>query len=411
MSFSYHWVCVSCFGQVVEYARNTGRKLPDHYTRRLEKAWDYIAFALKPDGHNPLTADSDRENFRKRVLGAADTFQREDWRFIATDGKEGKRPADPPSRCWPDSGQFVMRDGWGAAAQWAYFDAGPHGGWHGHFDKLHLSVGAGGRPLLVDGGRYWYKGDTWRRYFKGSASHNVILIDGEGQEPAQGSRLETSHAICPEFDFVRAAYRQGFGGKAPDAVHTRAVVYLRGQCWIVADHVAVRRPRTIEALWHFHPDCTVEQSGLTVASVDAGKANLRVLPVGSPSWQLDLVKGRTKPTIQGWYSPEYNVKHPNTAAIYSAKVERGATFAWVLVPAKGPVPKVGVRALDAPPGAVRLEFALPGRERTEVAIRLFAEKPVPLSNGLTLEGDCAIVRPGLKPLVAGGRITEHARKP
>lgn len=410
MSSSYHWVGIHNLDPIIDLARRAGRPLPAFYREGAERMYDYAAYSLRPNGRNPLNSDSDLRDCRRPILAAAERYQREDWRYIVTNGREGTRPPDPPSRVWPVSGQMVMRDGWDTAAQWAYFDAGPHGGWHGHHDKLHLSVTAGGRDLLVDGGRYWYKGDVWRGYFVSSASHNVILVDGAGQVGARGSRLEKSHVIRPEFDFVKADYTNGFGKSIRDVIHTRAVVYLRGTGWIVADHVSVTQPRTIQALWHFHPDCTVEADGLTVASADEDKGNMRIVPAAGPEWRLDLVKGRTKPTIQGWYSPTYNVKAANTAVVYSAKIETSTAFAWVLFPAQGAVPEIGVRALDAPAGAVRLKLTLPDQRPVEIAVRLTGGAPIPLSNGLTLDGDCAILGLGEKPLVAGGRVTDHGGK-
>src|SRR5690606_15235854 len=94
-------------------------------------------------------------------------------------------PPGAPSVVYPWAGQLVMRSGYDVDAHWAFFDIGPWGTGHQHNDKLHLSVSAFGRDLLVDGGRFAYRGslaDKFRRYAVGSASHNVVLIDGNGQD-------------------------------------------------------------------------------------------------------------------------------------------------------------------------------------------------------------------------------------
>ncbi len=408
MSAGYHHVAAANFGPMVDLARKAGRDMPGDYLRGVEKLWDYLAYAMRPDGHNPLTADSDLDDYRARLRDAIATFKREDWKYITTNGKEGRKPADPPSRAWAYSGQMVMRSGWDGKAQWSYFDAGPCGGFHGHYDDLHLSVAAFGRDLLVDGGRYWYKGDRWREYFKGSAAHNVILVDGLGQnDSGRGTDLKGRHAIAPAFDFVSAEHATGFGA-VKGVKHARAAVYLRGLCWVVFDRVTLDRPRSIEALWHFHPDCTVEARGLEAVSTDAGKGNLRIVPAGGPEWNLELVKGREKPSVQGWYSPTYNVKHPNATAVYSARLDKSAAFAWALVPAGGPVPAVKLEALPAPEGAARLRLALPEGKTVEVAVRFEGKAAVELGGGLKLEGDCAILGLDEKPLAAGGRILDVA---
>ena len=100
----------------------------------------------------------------------------------------------------------VMRSGWGKDAHWGFFDAGPHGiSGHQHYDKLHLSVAAHGRPLLVDNGRFTHRQDIWRQYFTGSYGHNVILVNGHGQHEGIEVVVEPprNHAmVTPAFDFA-----------------------------------------------------------------------------------------------------------------------------------------------------------------------------------------------------------------
>ena len=139
---------------------------------------NYLAYILRPDGHLPLNNDSDRLDDRSNVLWHARDYNRPDWIWIVTNGREGEEPKGLPSVVFPWAGQVVMRSGWDADAHWAFFDVGPLGMSHYHYDKLHLSVAAYGRDLLVDAGRYTYTGGKWMDYFMGSASHNVILVDG-----------------------------------------------------------------------------------------------------------------------------------------------------------------------------------------------------------------------------------------
>jgi hypothetical protein len=413
MSLGYHHVAANNFAPMIDYARRAGRTLPDDYVRGTENLWNYMAYALRPDGRGPLSGDSTPENYAARLAGGLAFFPRDDWRFIVSHGKEGRIRDGPPSFVWPDSGQIAMRSGWDPQAQWSYFDAGPHGGWHGHYDDLSFTLFAFGRDLLVDGGISTYKNNGWRRYFRGSAAHNVILVDGAGQNDAgSGTNLRGQFAIRPEFDFVRATHGTGFGA-ITNVTHTRAVLYLRGVCWVVADRVTVDRPRTLDVLWHFHPDCAVQAQGLTVASVDAGKGNLRIVPVGGQPWELLLAKGQETPMLQGWYSPAYNVVQPSFTAVYHANVSETCDFAWVLVPAADTVPEVRVTALAAPAGAVRLQIELAGRERVEVAVRLAGREPIGLSGGLQLEpqAQCAVRWAVDKPLVFGGRVLDDAGRP
>ena len=65
------------------------------------------------------------------------------------------------------------------------FDCGPLGdGGHGHYDALSIEM-ASGRPLVVDPGRFTYCDDPphWRRWFKSTAAHNTVTVDGLDQTP------------------------------------------------------------------------------------------------------------------------------------------------------------------------------------------------------------------------------------
>ena len=63
---------------------------------------------------------------------------------------------------------------------------GPHGGGHGHADKLALSVYGGGRRWGADLGTPGYGiaiNDSWYRH---TLSHSTIVLEGEAQPPGHG---------------------------------------------------------------------------------------------------------------------------------------------------------------------------------------------------------------------------------
>src|SRR4029077_3091673 len=85
-----------------------------------------------------------------------------------------------------------QRSGWGDGVtafhdeRFLVFDCGPLGnGGHGHYDLLAVEAYAAGRPLVVDPGRYTYSehGANLRRWFKGTAAHSTVCVDGLDQTP------------------------------------------------------------------------------------------------------------------------------------------------------------------------------------------------------------------------------------
>lgn len=347
----YHGASLFSFQRYADLFKNAGREVPKEWDQGLETMWNYWAYSMRPDGHGVLNNDSNLDFNRPRLLNAAPKYNRPDWAYIASNGQEGEKPTGLPSIMFAWAGQLIMRSGWDAEAHWGVFDMGPWGIGHQHNDKLHLSVSAFGRDILVDAGRLYYKNDKWRSHIKSSAAHNTLLIDGAGQnndvkeftEPLR----EDVYQITDAFDYARSTFTAGYIHLKGEATHTRALMYVRNKFWVVVDHITTDRPRHIQGLWHFHPHCTVETNGTTVASSDAQAGNVRIVPVGPHNWNIDIVKGQEEPTIQGWYSREYNHKVASSCATFNTTIETSTTFAWVIMPQKGPVPHVQAEWLTA----------------------------------------------------------------
>ncbi len=338
----YHRVTLVNFESLVDLLRHTQYTLPATFSETIESMWDYLAYTLRPNGYSPLNNDSDLDYNGPGLAQKAAALSRPDWAYVATNGTEGFEPDGLPSRAFPWAGQLIMRSGWDRDAHWAFFDAGPMGIGHRHADKLHLSVSAYGRDILVDGGRYTYVGGKWRSYFTGSASHNVILIDGQGQRNhpfATDAPMEDHFVTTPDYDLGYGVFESGFGDVEGVVKHERLVYYKRGGYWIVVDRITTDRPRRITALWHYHPDCTVALEGQSAVSTDTDAGNVRIVPSSGTEWDVSLVAGQEEPEIQGWWSREYNHKAPSPAVVYDRTINGTETFAWLILPAKDVPPE------------------------------------------------------------------------
>src|SRR5690606_4892869 len=138
---------------------------------------------------------------------------------------EGEPPAAAPlSTVFPWAGQAVYRSGWDADARWSFFDGGPLGTNHEHYDKLHLSVSAYGRDLLVDSGRYTYVGGSHRSFYRSTQAHNTIAFTGKGQKPAasvnrasQAAQFESGEGYA----YAIGEHLDGYNDLRALAEHTR----------------------------------------------------------------------------------------------------------------------------------------------------------------------------------------------
>ena len=340
----------------------------------------FYAWTMSPDGAMMTHGDSDnkRGDLRPMITPLAREFAAPEALYIATEGREGTAPQGPSSRFFNWSGFTISRNGYDKNSQWSAFNAGPLGTGHTHADQLALQL-YNQRMILVAPGRYSYSwaGGWITQYFHSTRGQNTVMIDGFDQfipgwnEDRDGAEAERDRkyflksiaplgenekvVINPNADFYRGrtynGYRKFAGAVMPgDAVHERAVHYQRGKFWVVVDRITSTQTRTLEAFWHFHPDCknvAILPDG-SVVTRDPGQGNLLVLPIeGNIKLGPTLYKGQEKPFKQGWFSDVFNNKVESFDAIYKIdKAPERSHFGWLLVPFQGEaVPTASARMM------------------------------------------------------------------
>jgi hypothetical protein len=97
------------------------------------------------------------------------------------------RPSRPTAELQRPSGYGIFRHPQHDA--WLLLKYGPHGGGHGHPDKLALELHAFGRRLSADLGTPGYGIPLNRTWYRHTVAHNTVLLDGESQPPATGELL------------------------------------------------------------------------------------------------------------------------------------------------------------------------------------------------------------------------------
>ncbi len=371
----YHNVSLTNFEQFKDICDSANRELPPFFNQTLEKMYYYISHAARPDGYRILNNDGDRGSDRELILKGAAIYNKPEWEYIATNGGSGVKPADGPSWFFPWAGHLISRSGYDKDAHWSFFDIGPWGSGHQHNDKLHVSIAAFGRDLLVDAGRFAYTGEVaekYRPYAKGSQSHNVLLIDGRGQGPgpthAEEPVSKRHWLITEEYDLAWNSF-DSFDSLVGKCTHTRRLFYARGDLWVVVDEIETDLPRNIEALWHWHPQCKVAANGINVTTQNE-RGNLLIIPVGEQDWEVSFVKGQEDPEMQGWYSEEYNKYEPNTASVYSTHIKSDSKFIWVLFPSENIAEGVIAEIINETPKEIKIRVATKENDEWVVSVPL-----------------------------------------
>ena len=363
----YHYVALANFDLFYRICDAVNEPLPDFYTQTLESMWNYLAYSMRSDGYGILNNDSDRDYNRDRISNVSKIYGREDWQFIASRGISGQKP-EKLSVFYPWAGQVIMREGFEEKDQWAFFDIGPWGSGHQHNDKLHLSVMANGLDFLVDAGRFAYRGavaDKFRGYARGSQGHNLVMINGKGQ--GDGPKfakepLKINHFTSTlEYDYAWGECSH-FLNLSEKNFHQRQVFYARGEFWVVVDRITVDQPREVQTLWHWHPDCQINENAMSGHSGERDKYYLHVLPLDKSEREIELIKGQEEPEIQGWYSEEYNSAEPSSTSIFSTKTDGTETFVWVIYPSKSSEIDLKTTVKVRSSGEVYLRVNHPGRK-------------------------------------------------
>jgi hypothetical protein len=441
LSHGYHMFPTDALFAVVQAGKARGVQLPPDFVTLTEKAHEMYMYAAQPNQLLPAFNDNGSIPIDPAPLlkMAAETFERADLLWSATQGAQGRAP-DHTSHAWPSAKLYVMRDRWGQDGQFLFFDGAAWGASHQHEDKLTFTLYSHGRLLIGDPNIYSYSPTELTHYFKSSRAHNLVMIDGKGQ----ARRLDPNTFMTtqgrnewltrPHFDFVSSEYLEGY---APDPFpdrgsasavdlrfsQRRAIFYVKPGYWILCD--LLKGPddgeaHQLEQIFHlaplYHPgaDVPIAAGEVTiqpewVASQNTGASNIAILPVDPTELHARAQKGETSPAT-GWYGllgefPSWDVTFERSSALPA----RMDAVLFPLAPGTATVPQVKRVRQDAQMTAFTIQA-----ERMDDLFILCEEGtgPVTVSNA-TFHGRALLLRrkPSLQALaVAPVELTVDGMK-
>jgi hypothetical protein len=386
-STCYHRYTAETYQQFVLLAQRNGFPVPAEVIDRLRRVMEFLLAIRRPDGWIPEIGDADGGRLLplvdraqcdpRGIFAVAAAMLRVGDFAWASDGLTPEvawlmgsesvrafeavhavRPTRPSSRVFPSGGYAIMKSGWTRDAHQMIVDVGPLGcsfsSGHGHADLLSIQCAAFGEPCLVDAGTYCYTAEPeWRNFFRGTAAHSTVMIDGRHQvepegpfswraRPAVALREWHSNADCDFVDADHDAY-------APIR-HRRRVMFVKPDYWVVIDDLTVpgddltvpgSDPMTrnvtgsdfhqVDAAFQFAPMHVSVDAGSWVRANTPGGNSFWIGSFASTSIQTSVKTGDLTP-IRGWFSSDYGQRTPAPMVIYSCC----ATLPWrgvtVLIP-------------------------------------------------------------------------------
>jgi hypothetical protein len=142
------------------------------------------------------------------------------------------------------SGNAILAAGRGPNATWLCLDYGPHGGGHGHPDKLGFVLHAGGRVIANDPGTANYGVPIQAGWYRTTLAHNTLIVDETSQKAADGKCL--AFLATSDFSAVLAS-----AGKIAEGVRFhRAIALLGTDLLIFVDLVDADREHVFDLAYH-----------------------------------------------------------------------------------------------------------------------------------------------------------------
>jgi len=332
---------------------------PD-YESRVEAMMDFLASIMDAGGKVPMIGDADdgylvrleqepNYNPYRSVLGlGALLFRRGDFKLkagalddkarwlLGPDADRQFRELDsdktklPMRQAFPDGGYYILGMDFDTPREVrAVVDAGALGytsiAAHGHADALSFTLSVGGREFLVDPGTYAYHTqEAWRQYFRGTAAHNTLRVDGLDQSEQGGNFMWTRHARVGCGLWLSSTDKDSFEGwhdgytRLEDPVKHRRLIELDKEArhLVVEDRVEMAAEHEIELFFHCAEDCAVEETADGYAlSRDGIRVEMK-LPAGGTS---EVLRGSLAP-MAGWVSRGFDRREPAATIVWRAKL-------------------------------------------------------------------------------------------
>lgn len=321
-STDYHMLVLRSLLGAVDNGRLVGLAIPADLLAGVTRACDFALHVQRPDGSTPAFSDGDQGDFRGLLADAARVLDRADLDWASTGGTHGAPPAQRLVS-FRVGGYHVQRSGWGEGSRayeherFALFDCGPIGdGGHGHYDQLSVELAGGGRSLVVDPGRYTYADgdDGWRHWFKGTAAHNTVTVDGLDQTPYRPGKPRGLTSAATLLGRWSAPGLDVLSGEvvspSHDARHRRTLAFVDDDFWVVHDRLRGKSLHTYAARWHLSP----EAQGRTAVFREERQTTVR-----APGLTIIVPQGPGEVTVEdGWVSPTYGVKLPAPVVVLTA---------------------------------------------------------------------------------------------
>lgn len=323
-------------------ARVDGRPFAPDAEARMGRFAEFVAWLALDDGTVPAIGDNDEGRaltlcqpepaYVADVAAAIDAYLGRPSTLPATAslrqallGQPVPQAAPVGAKTFATGGYTVWRAARAGRQVQMVLDHGPLGylaiAAHGHADALSLLLAVDGREVLVDPGTYLYQaGGAWRRWFRGTAAHNTLGIEGADQSVISGP-FNWSHKAQAQRDASAGEWRvaaghDGYRGRF-GVIHQRTVA-LDDAGLVVTDRL-IGGTRDARIAFQLAPDLRPEAEGTVVR---VRRRDELVLTMDFPDGKVSVSRGG-EVGAGGWVSTAFGSKHAADQVVWSGPVGNG----------------------------------------------------------------------------------------
>lgn len=342
LAMGYHVGCISWFLRSYELAKMNGidNAFPPTYVEKIEKMCEVPMKLFHPDGTVVQFGDAwtgKPGQYKNHFREWSALFDRTDFLYLATDGKEGTEPEET-AFALPESGLYSMRSGWDEDAIFLALKCGPDGGGHSHPDNGTFDLYAGGRILMPDAGSYIYSGDPeWRNWFRQTKVHQTITLNN------QNAKYEPKLLYWDTNDNLDVLVVEN--GSYEDLTHRRSVLFVDKRYFVIIDEAYGSATGDIGLHFQLAPGKPIVDMGKFSIRTDFADGWNAYLKTYSSSGNMDLREE------EGWVSHVYTKKEPRPAyCFHTMKKSFNPVIRYVtlLIPYEQKISDIAVKILNEP---------------------------------------------------------------
>lgn len=292
------------------------RQAPEKYRDRLARMAEYLNALLGPAREISCFGDDDggrffhpygcKPRYGRATLAMVSQLLHQDFCYDDADAheladwwlglsKNANVTLPFTGNClFKNTGMAVLTQG-GLQLNLKYGPMAPDGAGHSHADLLSFTVRDGDEALLIDAGTYTYVGHPhWRDWFRGTAAHNTVVIDGLNQAtPVDPFRWtdKPEPALESETPLTVTCRYHGF-------THRRRLIWKAARTLIVVDEVTGSPgDHEVAQMWH-------SPARMSMVSPACFRLGSQARLWANPDTSREYGEGGQL----GWMSPAFGVK-------------------------------------------------------------------------------------------------------